>query len=394
MKKPGYGHTFVACYIGIFIQAIVCGFAPLLFLIFNRDYGIPLVNITLLSTVNYVAQFATDVAAVFFVEKIGYRRAAIIAHFLAAAGFFCLGAVAPNMESVYPWILFSVVLFSVGGGLMEVILSPVVEGCPSKNKSAAMSLLHSMFGFGSATVILVTTLLLAIFGSQSWRYIALLWAVFPLVNMFYFGLVPINEVGTKSERTSVASLFKSKTFWGFMLVMACGGAAEIGMSQWASAFAESSLGVSKAVGDVLGPCAFAIMMALSRLTYAKMADRINLSRCILLCGVFGAVCYLVAALVPLNFAALIACGICGFAVGILWPGTLSLAAKAYPAGGAALFALMALGGDLGCTLGPTTVGFVASAFGGEIRAGLLAGTVFPVILVVGLLLLGKDKAQK
>ncbi|MDO4744063.1 MAG: MFS transporter [Clostridia bacterium] len=366
---------------------------PLLFVIFNREYGIPLTLITLLATVNFVAQFATDSIAIFFVGKIGYRKSGVLAHLLASIGLLGFGIVAPRMENVYLGLFVSVMLFSIGGGLLEVILSPIVEGCPSKNKSAAMSLLHSMYGFGSVAVILATTSILTLMGSKAWPYIAIFWALIPLANSVLFIFIPINDISAESKHMPVWDLFKNKTFWGFALIMACGGASEIAMSQWASAFAESSLGISKAAGDILGPCTFSLMLALARILYSKFADRIDLSKCIMLCGVFGCICYLVAALVPVSLIALIACGFCGFAVGILWPGTLSLAAKAYPTGGAALFALMALAGDLGCTLGPTIVGFVSSIFGGELKIGLLTGAFFPAILVVGLICLKTPKQK-
>ncbi|MBR5156085.1 MAG: MFS transporter [Clostridia bacterium] len=392
MKKLGLANTFVACYMGFFIQAIVCGFAPLLFVIFNREYSISLPLITLLSTVNFVAQFATDGLAVFFVHRIGYRKSGIIAHLCAFLGLLLIGVVAPRVENIYVAIMSAVVLYSIGGGLLEVILSPIIENVPTKNKSAEMSMLHSMFAVGSAATILLTTFALKLFGWQSWNKIALLWSVLPFLNMIYFMFIPINEASTEVKRVPVWTLFKDKVFLGFLLVMMCGGAAEIGISQWASAFAESSLGISKAAGDVLGPCAFALMMAAARMLYSRVARFVSLSNSMMYCGVFAAVCYLAAALVPIPFVALISCGLCGFAVGILWPGALSLAAKAYPAAGGALFAVMALAGDFGCTLGPTVVGFVASMFGGELRAGLLAGALFPAVMVVGLFALKrKDK---
>ncbi len=389
MRLGKYTHTITASFIGIFLQAVVCGFVPLLFLIFNREYDVSLTQLTLLSTMNFVAQFATDGLSVFFVDKLGYRPAAILAHLLSAFGFVFMGIVAPKMAEPYLWILLAVIIFSVGGGLMEVILSPIVEACPTKNKSATLSLLHSMFGIGSVVVILSTTAALAIFGWQCWTVISVIWGFISLGNALYFFFVPIYDRTRQKEKMSISGLLRSKPFWGFMLIMACGGASEIGMSQWASAFAESSLGISKTVGDILGPCVLAVMMAASRILYSKVAGRIDLTKCVIWCGIFGAVCYLGAALIPVNIVALIFCGLCGFAVGILWPGSLSLAAKAYPAAGASMFALMALAGDLGCTLGPTVIGFVSSFFGGNLRTGLLAATMFPAILVVGLLAMKK-----
>ena len=389
MKALSYKHTFFSCYIGAFVQAIVCGFSPLLFVIFNREYRISLPLVTLLATVNFVTQLATDSISVFFVEKAGYRRTGILAYFLVASGLFCLGVVAPMLENIYIGIFVSTIMFSIGGGFLEVLLSPIVEGCPSENKAASMSLLHSMFGFGSAAVIVVTTLLLKIFGWQSWRAISVFWAFLPFLNGIYLFFVPINKLVNLDEKTPLKILFADRTFWGFLLVMVCGGASEIGMSQWASAFAESSLGISKAAGDVLGPCVFALMMAAARVLYSKFADRIDLSVCIILSGVLSFACYLAAALVPINIIALLACGFCGFTTGILWPGTISLASEKYPMGGATLFAILALAGDVGCSVGPSVVGFAASIFGGNLKTGLFFGAAFPLSLVVGLAMLKK-----
>ncbi len=391
IKQLNVKHTFKACYLGFFIQSVVCVFAPLLFVIFNTEYNISLPLITLISTVNFVTQFITDGLSIFFLHRTGYRKAGILAHLFAFSGLFMLGTVAPRMSNMYMWIIISVVLYSIGGGLLEVVLSPIIENVPTKSKSGAMSFLHSMFSIGSVATVLVTTLALQVFGRQAWNKVAIFWSLLPLCNMVYFFFIPINESNTQSGAAPIWSFFKEKAFWGFMLVMMCGGAAEIGISQWASAFAESSLGISKTAGDVIGPCMFAAMMAFARILHSKIPHFVSLSNAIMYCGIFAVGCYLGAALIPIPFAALIACGLCGFAVGIMWPGTLSLAARAYPAAGGTLFAIMALAGDLGCTIGPSAVGFVASLFGGELRTGLLVGTVFPLIMVLGLAVLKKNK---
>ncbi len=396
-KKLSFKHTKVACYTAAFTQSLVCGFLPLLFVTFNQMYEIPLTLITLLVAVNFIVQFGMDFAALFFVDKVSYRGVVVAAHMLTSTGLFLLGILVPVTRNAYLAILFATLLFSAGGGLIEVITSPIMEGCPSKNKAAAMSLLHSMFGFGSILVIVLTNILLFVIGREKWHIIAIVWAVLPAVNSVVFSFVPINKIVQSEERTPVFQLFRGKSFLLFLLLMACGGAAEIGMSQWASAFAETSLGVSKTVGDILGPCIFALMMALSRIFYSKIADRINLIKYIMLCGCLAAFCYVLTALLPFKFMALLMCGFCGFAVGIMWPGTISLAAKAYPRGGATMFGVLALAGDLGCTAGPSVVGFVASMFGGELKAGLLIAAVFPLILVLGALLLikrGKRRSDK
>ena len=389
MKKLSFEHTKTACYLGSISQSIVCGFLPLLFVIFNQDYGIPLAKVTLFATINFVIQLIMDFTSLFYIDRVSYRKTIVVAHLLAAGGFLFLGIVAPRVQNTYLAVLFSVMLFSAGGGLFEVLLSPIIEGCPSKNKAATMSMLHSMFAFGSIGVILLTNLLLFIFGKNNWHYIAIIWALIPFANAIYFLIVPINKIVDNNERTPLFKLFKKKSFLVFILIMFCSGASEIAMSQWASAFAESSLGVSKVMGDILGPCIFASMMALSRVLYSKLADRINLAKYLLACGFLTVACFLTAALSPVKIMALLACGFCGFTVGIMWPGTVSLTAKTYPMGGAAMFGVMALAGDIGCTSGPTLVGFVASAFGGELRMGLLISSIFPILLVVGTILLMK-----
>ncbi|MBQ9757216.1 MAG: MFS transporter [Clostridia bacterium] len=386
-KKLNFEHTKMACYIAGFTQAVVCGFLPLLFVTFNQMYQIPLTLITLLVAVNFIVQFGMDFAALFFVDKVSYRGVVVAAHILISIGLLLLGTLVHVAKNTYLAIFLATLLFSAGGGLLEVMTSPIMEGCPSKNKAAAMSLLHSMFGFGSVAVVILTNVLLFALGREKWYLIAIVWAFVPALNAMLFSLVPINKIVSDDEKVPILRLFKGKSFLIFLLIMACSGASEIGMSQWASAFAETSLGVSKAVGDILGPCIFALMMALSRLFYAKIADRINLVRYIMICGSLTVVCFLFAALLPFRFAALLACGFCGFTVGIMWPGTLSLAAKVYPAGGATMFGVLALAGDFGCTTGPSIVGFIASMFGGELRTGLLAATVFPLILVLGAFLL-------
>ncbi len=389
MKKLSFEHTKTACYLGSVSQAIVCNFLPLLFVIFNQDYRIPLALVTLFATLNFIMQLIMDFTSLFYIDRVSYRKTIVIAHLLAAGGFLFLGLVAPRVQNTYLAILFSVMLFSAGGGLFEVLLSPIIEACPSKNKAATMSMLHSMYAFGSIGVILLTNLLLFVLGKENWHIIAIIWAIIPFANAVYFMFVPINKIVENNERTPLTKLFRRKSFLVFILIMFCSGATELAMSQWASAFAESSLGVSKTMGDMLGPCIFASMMALSRVFYSKMADRINLAKYLLVCGLLTVLCFLTAALSPIKILALLACGFCGFTVGIAWPGAVSLTAKTYPTGGAAMFGVMALAGDIGCTSGPTLVGFVAAAFGGELRTGLLVSSIFPILLVVGTILLMK-----
>ncbi len=387
--KLSFEHTKMACYIGGITQAIVCGFMPLLFVIFNRDYGVALSLVTLLATVNFVMQFTMDFVSLFFIDRVSHRVTIVTAHILAGLGLLCIGLVVPNVENTYAALIFSVLLFSAGGGILEVLTSPIMEACPSDNKAAAMSFLHSMYGFGSVGVVVITNALLLLFGKANWYWIAIIWSIIPFANAVYFMLVPINKIVEENKKMPMHKLFSRKSFLIFFLIMFCGGATEIAMSQWASAFAESSLGISKALGDILGPCIFALMLAFSRVLYSKLAHKIDLATYLLCCGIATVFLYVFAAVLPFKFVAIVACGLCGFTAGIMWPGTLSLAAKTYPTGGAAMFGLLALAGDLGCTLGPTTVGMVSSAMGGNLRTGLLISSIFPMILIGAVVLLKK-----
>ncbi len=393
--KLGFNHTKRACYIAAFSQALVCGFLPLLFVTFQNDYKIALYLVTLLTTVNFVMQLSMDFISLFFVDRVSYRVTIVTAHALVTVGFLILGFVVPSVDKsyAYPTILAAVLLFSAGGGIFEVLVSPIVEACPSDNKTAAMSLTHAMYGVGSVVVVVVTNILLVVFGEENWHYIAILWVIIPLLNGIYFLFVPMNKVVEENQRIPMKKLIKRKSFLIFFLIMFCCGATEISISQWASAFAESSLGISKALGDVLGPCIFAGMLTISRLVYSKISARINPLKYILCCGILTVVFYVAAALVPFKFAAVVACGLCGFTAGVMWPATLSLAAEHYPTGGATMFGLFALGGDIGCTLGPTTVGMVSSVFNDELRTGLLVACIFPILLCVGVALLIKRRKK-
>lgn len=391
--KLGFNHTKRACCIAAFSQAIVCGFIPLFFVTFQRDYGILLYLITLLTTVNFVMQLIMDFVSLFFVDRISYRTTILIAHGLVTIGMLILGLIVPFVEKiyVYPVILAAVILFSAGGGIFEVLVSPIVEACPSKNKTATMSIIHSMYGVGCVAVVIVTNLLLLAFGHENWFYIALIWAIIPFLNGIYFIFVPIKKIVENNKRIPIHKLLKRKSFLIFLLLMFCSGATEISMSQWASAFAESSLGITKALGDILGPCIFAGMLTVSRLVYSRVSNRINPMKYLLACAIMSIIFYLCAGLLPFDFAAITACGLCGFTAGVMWPATLSLASTHYPTGGVAMFGLFALAGDIGCTLGPTIVGIFSSILGGELRTGLLIACIFPILSALGLLLLMKRK---
>lgn len=390
--KVNYNHTVYACYVGYITQALINNFVPLLFLTFKNTYAIPLSQIALLITANFGLQLIVDFFAAKFADRIGYRKMIVAAHIFAAAGLVLLGVLPDLLPNPMVGIVISVMCYAVGGGLIEVLVSPIVENCPSERKDAAMSLLHSFYCWGQMGVILLSTLFFVVFGYQNWAILAMLWAIVPFANAFFFAKVPIVEPKEQEQETyGMGKLFSMKIFWLFVVLMLCAGASELCMSQWASAFAEDGLKVSKWLGDLAGPCLFAVFMGLARVLHAKMADKIPLKPFMIFCGLLCIASYLLASLVPNPVVGFIGCMLCGFSVGIMWPGTFSLAAEIVPMGGTAMFGLLALAGDLGCSAGPTIAGIVASVVNDNLKIGLLCAIVFPALLIGGLLVLGKKK---
>ena len=382
-----YNKTLIACFVGYIVQAIVNNFVPLLFLTFHSSYGIPMTKITLLITFNFGLQLLVDLLSVTFVDRIGYRASMILAHICAAAGFVLLTILPDAFGDPFVGLLIAVTVYAVGGGLLEVLVSPVVEACPTDNKEKAMSLLHSFYCWGHVGVVLLSTLYFQLFGIENWKTLALIWAIVPVVNMLAFTKVPMaNLLEEGDSGMSMKELCGQKLFWVLMLLMVCAGASEQAVSQWASTFAESGLGVSKAVGDLAGPMFFAIMMGSARAFYGKYGDRIDLDRFMLGSCMLCVVSYLCISLVPSAVIGLLACGLCGLSVGIMWPGTFSKASASLTRGGTAMFALLALAGDVGCSGGPTVVGMVSGALGDNLKLGILAGIVFPVLLFTGILM--------
>ena len=395
MIRTQFKYTLRASFIGYIVQAIVNNFAPLLFLTFQRNYGISLERIAFLVTLNFGIQLCIDLLASKFATKIGYRNCIVFAHFAAAAGLIGMTIFPEIFRHPYWGLLLATVLYAVGGGLLEVLISPIVEACPSEKKEAQMSLLHSFYCWGQCLVVLLSTLFFAVFEIKNWKIMALGWAILPLVNGFLFTQVPIRTLEeTRKEKQSTKRLFQNKLFWLLLLIMFGAGATELAMSQWASAFAEEGLGVSKTVGDLAGPCTFALLMGLARLLYAKHSHRIKLEQGILCSSLLGIAGYLIAALASLPIISLMGCALCGAAAGILWPGTYSIAAKELPMGGTAMFALLALAGDLGCAAGPTLVGLVSDAANGNLKTGLLTAIFFPALLTVGISYLIRKKKTK
>lgn len=385
--RTSYSHTIAASYLGCVTQAVVNNFAPLLFLTFQTQMGLSLEEITLLTTVNFSVQLLVDFLSVKAADRIGYRVCIVAAHLFSAAGLAALAILPGLIQNAYAGLIAAVTLYAIGGGLIEVLVSPIVEACPTEKKEAAMSLLHSFYCWGHVAVVLLSSAFFQLAGIGNWRVMACVWALLPLCNAVYFALVPIRPVVEERRRMPVRSLFGQKLFWLFLLMMLCAGASEQGMSQWASAFAQSGLGVSKAMGDLAGPCAFAVLMGTSRALYGKYSDRMPLRAVMMASAVLCIACYATAAMSGNVLLALAGCALCGFSVGIFWPGTFSTAVPALPGGGTAMFALLALAGDLGCTTGPTVVGLAAGAAGGRLAAGLGVGMIFPVLMLLCILLL-------
>ena len=383
--KYSYDCTMRACFTGYIVQAIVNNFAPLLFLTFQRTYHIPLQQITLLVTFNFGIQLLTDLLSVAFVDRMGYRASMVLAHILSALGLICLTVLPEWMGHPFAGILISVIVYAVGGGLLEVLVSPVVEACPSTHKEKAMSMLHSFYCWGHVGVVLFSSIFFKLAGIENWKLLAVLWAVIPILNALVFTRVPIAPVLPEGEEgMTIGTLFQNRTFWLLFAMMICAGASEQSVSQWASLFAEKGLGISKTAGDLAGPMAFAVLMGTSRAFYGNYGEKINLDRFMAVSSVLCILSYLCLVFMPVPVLSLAGCALCGLSVGIMWPGTFSRASKALPAGGTALFALLALGGDIGCSGGPTLVGMVSGMCKGNLKAGILAALIFPVLLLTGI----------
>ena len=390
--KKNYKLTMTSCFGAYLVQSMVINFLPLLFITFHESFGIPLQQITLLVTVNFITQLVVDFAAAFFVDYIGYKAGAIIAQFFCTTGMILLAILPDVMATPFVGLMTAVIIYSVGAGLIEVLISPIVESTPSDNKETAMSLLHSFYSWGYVLVVLLTTLFFRLFGIENWRIMALIWAALPACVGVMFCFAPVNHlIGEGEKGMTWKELAGSKLFWVMVLMMICAGASEHAVSQWASAFAEMGLGVSKTVGDLAGPMAFAVLMGLSRVIHSTLGEKWNLRKFIIISTCMCLVSYLMITLVPNPVVNLIGCAVCGFAIAIMWPGTLSIAAKTLPLGGTAMYAMLALAGDIGCSGGPTLVGFVSGAFGDNLKIGIIAACIFPLLI---LLCLFKGKLGK
>ena len=387
-----YRHTLYASYLGYVTQAICNNLPPLLFVTFNERFGVSLGQLGLLVSINFAIQMLVDLLSARYVDRIGHRRAVVLAQALSTLGLLLLGVLPYVLTNAFVAILIPIAISAVGGGLLEVLVSPIVESLPGEHKEKTMSLLHSFYCWGYVAVVLLSTAYFAAFGVENWRYLPLAWAVLPLANAFLYARVPMVPPVAEHERTPIRSMFGKKVFWLFLLMMICAGASEQAMGQWASLFAERGLNVSKTVGDLLGPCAFAALMGLARLLYGKFGERLNIRRAMVFSAALCVCCYLVAANAPHPLLGLLGCALTGFSVALMWPGTFSIVARVFPQGGTAVFALLALAGDVGNSVGPGLVGFVSGGAG--LNAALMVACAFPVLMLAASLYIAFEGRRK
>lgn len=402
-KTQNFKSTVFACYRGYITQGIVNNLSPLFFVLFQNKFGISYSLISALILCNFVTQVITDMLSVKYVDRIGYRKSAVIAHALAFLGLVMQGTLPNVLPAPYVGLVLATIVNGVGGGLIEVIISPIVDSCPGDAKASAMSLLHSFYCWGQVGVVLITTLLLRLIGEDLWFIIPILWSLLPLYNLFRFLKVPLMPTVLEEEKTPLKTLFTSKIFLVALLLMLCAGASELAMSQWSSLFAERALGVTKVIGDLLGPCLFAVFMGIGRTIYGVWGEKIHLTGAMVFCAALCILCYLGTALFENPWLSLLSCALCGFSVSLMWPGTFSLTSAAYPKGGTAMFGILAVLGDVGCSVGPALMGAVSGAVSGNaniaaafpnltadqlgLKSGMLFSAVFPAFILIGVLLL-------
>lgn len=389
MLRKNFKATIAASCIGYFTQAILINFAPLLFITFRNEFGLTLAQLSVLIATNFATELIIDFLGTKYVSKIGYRRSVIIAQALSVMGLCMIPIMPKLMGNKFLALEIAMIFCGLGGGLIEVLISPIVEACPTKRKSAIMSILHSFYCWGQMGVVLFSTIYFRTVGIEHWEYLSLIWAIIPLVDLILFCFVPINTLVEESEESSFKDLVKQKLFWVFLVMMLCAGATELSMSQWASAFAEAGLGVEKWIGDLLGPCLFAICMGTARVFYAANSNKIGLKKGIFISAGICVVSYLIAIFSPVPIISLLGCALCGVGSGMLWPGTYSIATNRLPKGGVPMFGLLALAGDLGCLTSPYLTGMMSTAFDGNLKAGFLFSLIFPITLMVMVFILMK-----
>lgn len=387
--RKSFKATIGASCIGYFIQAILINFAPLLFVTFQKEFGLSLSQLSVLIATNFITELIIDFLCSKYVSTIGYRRCVIIAQVMSFIGLVLLPVLPSIMANKFVALIIATVFCGLGGGMIEVLISPIVEACPTKNKGGTMSLLHSFYCWGQMAVVLLSTIFFRTVGLDNWKMLSLIWAIVPLIDLVLFCFVPINTLVEKSEESSFKELLGNKIFWILFIMMLCAGASEIAITQWASSFAEAGLGVEKWVGDLIGPCLFAITMGSARVFYARASEKINLESGILVSSCICVLSYLVIVFSPIPIISLVGCAICGIGCGMLWPGSFSVAMRRIPKGGVPLFGLLAFAGDMGCLSGPVVAGFISDIFGGNLKVGFLFAMIFPITLALMVLLLKK-----
>lgn len=391
-RIKSYTVTKTCCYFGYVCQAICINLLPMLFIMFVENYGIGYERLGRLVLISFLTQLAGDFFTLRFIDRIGYRKVVVLAHIMAFVGLLLLSAVAFLPINVYYGLLFAVPIYSLGAGIIEVAISPIVEYMPTKNKAAQMSMLHSAYSWGQVAVVGLTVVLWSVL-HLPWYLLPVIWAAVPLFNILGFTFVPLPEIPIGEEQNGKRGLLHTPRFLLMLILMVCVGAAELTMTQWVSLFAESGLKVSKTVGDLLGLCMFGVLMGVGRLVYGFC--KLPLRRSMLVCGIGCVVCYLTASLVPSGIIALAACALCGLSVSLMWPGTYSLAAREFPLGGTSMFAMLAIAGDIGCSAGPWLTGLVSDilvpTFGNAfaLKAGVFIGAFFAAGVVIMLIKLKK-----
>lgn len=396
MTRSNFKFTISACFLGYITQAIMINFPPLLFVFFKDSLGISPLQITVLIASNFVLELVVDALASKFADTIGYRRLVICANVFAALGLVSMSLVTIILPSdaIFYGLMVSMALCGIGGGLMEVLISPIIEACPTKNKAGFMSLLHSFYCWGQLGVVLLSTLFFRLVGIENWHFACFFWTIVPILGIILFAFSPINRLVEEGKGASLGALLKNKAFWIFLVMMLCAGASELTMSQWASFFAESALGVEKWVGDLLGPCMFAFAMAITRTFFAKASEKIKLDTAIFISSLICVATYVMAVASQSPVFSLIGCACCGFGCGIMWPASFSLVSSKIANGGVLMFGVLALMGDAGCLVGPSLAGTVSDVFG-DIRYGFLFACIFPTIMaIMSVILIRQRKIKK
>lgn len=387
LKLSSYQHTVRASSLGYIVQSMVNTFAPLLFVTFQTTYHISLSQVSLIIAVNFISQIILDFFASRFADRIGYRKCVVAAQILITIGTAGMAFFPEWFSNPLAGLLVAVIIYGSGGGLTEVLLTPIVQACPIERKDKTISMLHAFYCWGSVIIILGSTLFFKLAGIENWKLLACIWAILPLVNAIYFLMVPMYELVPEEDRMSMKELFSNRDFWILILLMFCAGSCEMAIAQWASSFAEEGLRVSKALGDLMGPCMFAALKGIERTWYGKRGKEEHLWSFMMFCAVLCGGCYIVLGFSHSAIISLISCAVAGFASGVIWPGTFTHAAKILPTGGTALFGMLALAGDVGCGAGPVIVGLISSSLNDNLQAGFLFGTSFSILLIVGLFLI-------